>query len=33
MARREASGQRGDLLVDQIAGGLTLDEFDHAVRK
>ncbi len=24
MARREASGQRGDLLVDQIAGGLTL---------
>jgi len=24
MARREGSGQRGDLLVDQIAGGLTL---------
>jgi uncharacterized protein len=24
MARRESSGQRGDLLVDQIAGGLTL---------
>ncbi|MFT3729897.1 MAG: DUF459 domain-containing protein [Hyphomicrobium sp.] len=24
MARREASGQRGDLLVDQIAGGFTL---------
>jgi len=24
MARRETSGQRGDLLVDQIAGGLTL---------
>jgi uncharacterized protein len=24
MARREASGQRGDLLVDQISGGLTL---------
>lgn len=24
MARREAAGQRGDLLVDQIAGGLTL---------
>jgi uncharacterized protein len=24
MARREASGQRGDTLVDQIAGGLTL---------
>jgi uncharacterized protein len=24
MARRDASGQRGDLLVDQIAGGLTL---------
>ena len=24
MARREASGQAGDLLVDQIAGGLTL---------
>lgn len=24
MARREATGQRGDLLVDQIAGGLTL---------
>ena len=24
MARREASGQKGDLLVDQIAGGLTL---------
>lgn len=24
MARREAAGQRGDLVVDQIAGGLTL---------
>ena len=24
MARRDASGQRGDLLVDQIAGGVTL---------
>lgn len=24
MARREASGQRGDMLVDQISGGLTL---------
>ncbi|MFA5955455.1 DUF459 domain-containing protein [Hyphomicrobium sp.] len=24
MARREASGQRGDMLVDQIAGGITL---------
>ena len=24
MARREGSGQRGDLLVDRIAGGLTL---------
>ncbi len=24
MARRESAGQAGDLLVDQIAGGLTL---------
>ncbi len=24
MARRESSGQRGDLLIDQIAGGVTL---------